>query len=93
VPQTLNSQGGYDDHTDGRLPNIKELASIVELACYDPALNATIFKTAPLSFVWSASPYADFSGSAWGVYFNDGSDYNDYRDYYGNYVRLVRSGQ
>ncbi len=75
-----------------RLPNTKELRSIVELKCYDPAINLSLFPNTPTNFVWSGSPYAYNSYYAWGVYFYDGSDYNGYRNY-GNHVRLVRGGQ
>lgn len=44
-------------HADWRVPNVKELASIVELGCTQPAINLNIF---PLSLstegYWSSSP-------------------------------------
>jgi len=93
--QTLNSSGGFASHTDWRVPNIKELASIVELKCYDPAINLTIFpNTSSNAFVWSSSPIANFGSKVWPFYFGYG--------YYGGntylksdvkQVRLVRSGQ
>jgi len=79
--------------TGWRLPNIKELASIVELKCVDPAINLAVFPNTPSSGVWSGSPYAGYSGSAWHVFFYNGNE--DYYDrshgYY--HVRLVRDGQ
>ncbi len=78
--------------TDWRLPNIKELASIVELACVGPAINLAIFPDTPSWSFWSASPYAGDSNGAWYVYFNDGGDYwSDKSNYL--HVRLVRGGQ
>jgi hypothetical protein len=51
-----------------------------------------IFLNTASSFYWSASPYAESSNFAWGVYFKYGGDGNYGRDYYGH-MRLVRSGQ
>jgi len=44
------------------------------------------------SIVWSSSPLADDSGSAWGVYFSGGGT-GSYDRSNSIYVRLVRSGQ
>ena len=37
------TEGQSFSQTDWRLPNIKELASIVELRCFSPAINNTVF--------------------------------------------------
>ena len=80
------------DQADWRLPNIKELASIIEQQCHSPAINAVVFPDASSSRVWSASAYAGNADDVWGVHFSAGyyggtpnRDY-DYR------VRLVRDG-
>lgn len=91
-PGVINSGGGFAGNTDWRLPNIKELSSIVEEKCFDPAINLTKFPNTPSSVVWSGSPDANYSGSAWFVYFNAGDSYDHGRDYSGQ-VRLVRGGQ
>ncbi len=91
-PQSLNAGGGYASHTDWRLPNLKELKSIVELSCDSPAINETIFNSTPSAEYWSSSPIADLSNYAWGVLFYNGQDYGDERDD-DVHVRLVRSGQ
>ncbi|MDM8544945.1 DUF1566 domain-containing protein [Candidatus Venteria ishoeyi] len=75
-----------------RLPNIKELASIVELHCYDPAINLTMFPNDPGGYVWSGSPYAAHANLAWYVDFDSGHASGYYRGY-SRHVRLVRDGQ
>lgn len=83
---------GFAGHSDWRLPDIKELGSIVDLACYDPAINATVFPNTPSNWFWSASPYAGSVSSAWYVHFFNGHDgFGSLTGY--PRVRLVRGGQ
>ena len=92
-PGTVNSGGGFAEYDDWRLPNIRELMSIVEEQCYDPAINLNRFPNASSSLVWSGSPYAVDSGSrAWVVNFKYGDLYNTDRSVH-YAVRLVRDGQ
>ncbi len=72
-----------------RLPNIKELKSLVETACYNQAINATIFPVTP-AYLWSSSAYADSAYYAWFVNFNDGNGDRVNKNN-GHAVRLVRS--
>ena len=76
-----------------RLPSIRELRSIVEEKCYDPAINLTIFPNTLSSYYWSASPYADSSDYAWYVHFNNGYSHYGTKGYGYLSVRLVRGGQ
>ena len=46
-------------HTDWRLPNVKELLSILEDQCANPALNADVFPVTQQFGVWSATPTMD----------------------------------
>lgn len=83
--------GGY---TDWRLPNVKELFSLVEDCRWGPSINTNHFPNTPSEWFWSGSPqYADDTRKAWGVYFGDGhvSDWLRWQGYW--LVRLVRGGQ
>lgn len=81
-----------------RLPNRNELQSLVETACYYPAINATWFPDVPAyggfdSWMWSASTLAFNAGGAWGVDFGVGWDYDIDKSLGIISARLVRSGQ
>jgi hypothetical protein len=87
--EALQHAGGV---SEWRLPNIKELRSIVERCRISPAINQQAFPNTPSLGFWSASPHAGGSGSAWTVSFGGGGDgwagkSDNYR------VRLVRGGQ
>jgi len=92
IPASLNAGGGYATYTDWRLPNIKELASILELRCTNPAINESVFPNTANNFYWSSSTNVSFSGNAWGIFFSYGSGSFDNRSR-SHSVRLVRGGQ
>lgn len=76
-----------------RIPNIKELSSLVERACFAPAINESIFPNTQSSVYWSSSPTAMYGGSdVWVVDFSNGYIYNDVQ-FLNFYIRLVRSAQ
>lgn len=54
-----------------RVPNIKELSTIAEAQCVNPALNPALFPTAPPLKVWSSSPYSLYPHYAWFFDFRD----------------------
>ena len=78
--------------TDWRLPNIKELESLVALDRYDPAINSTVFPNTFSDKYWSSSPSLDVSTGAWRLGFTYGQQ--QYSPRYNQYhVCLVRSSQ
>ncbi len=82
-----NTAYGYDDWV---LPNVTQLQSLVDHACFNPSINETLFPGTATGFYWSSSPWAKANNYAWDVDFRDGSDdvhtKND-----GGRVRLVRA--
>lgn len=88
------NESNYANFSDWYLPNMKEYASIVETACYNPAINQTVFPNTPSSGYWSSSPYAYRDNVVWSVGFSKGEDYLNYKYKFRNiHVRLVRAGQ
>jgi len=80
-----------------RVPNYKELHSLVERACVNPAINASMFPATPLGFSWSSSVYM-LGGSTttnrwWSVRFDEGSSNKSIPIVTLGSVRLVRSDQ
>ena len=78
----------FAGHDDWRLPNLKELMSIVEVACTNPSLNAKVFFDP--AYYWSATTFAFDPAQAYQVDVS-GLGYDD-KLYKANarYVRLVR---
>ncbi len=102
---TLNAGGGFAGHTDWRLPNMKELQSIVDyqIAYPGPTVNP-VFNTGCVpsatvltgsctlsNYYWSSSSYVFTPHNAWIVYFDSGNVNANYKTLY-YYVRAVRGG-
>jgi hypothetical protein len=61
-------------YSDWRLPNKKELRSLLDYSRYNPAINTTYFPDTVSSFYWSSTTYASYTNYAWGVNFSYGHD-------------------
>lgn len=79
-------------HADWRLPNVKELRSIVEERCEMPGINYEVFPGTEKEHYWSSSPHARWAGYAWSVYFFYAS-VEEQQKSLSLYVRLVRGGR
>ena len=77
--------------SDWRLPNIKELMSIVDYGTHDSSKIGTCFTNTYPYYYWSSTPVVPGTSSAWNVDFNYGYVYYYNRaNHY--YIRCVRAG-
>jgi hypothetical protein len=94
--ENLTLGGGVAAWDDWRLPNVRELQSIVDYGRQgppiDPVFIAQVEVGAFLSFYWSSTLYVDNPNAAWGVAFGIGGGYLDSDGQGGShYVRAVRN--
>ena len=78
-------------HSDWRLPEKKELMSIVNYSIPypGPTINTTYFPNTISSYYWSSTTFVNFPDYAWFVSFYNGYVYY-YDKYINYYVRCVR---
>ncbi|MFD1217187.1 Lcl C-terminal domain-containing protein [Microbulbifer celer] len=75
-----------------RLPNIRELGSLLELQCAGPAINRVLFSNAASTDVWSSSPSNFHTHYSWYVDFATGALTYGEREK-PKAIRLVRDAQ
>ena len=88
------SCGGYAaGYSDWRLPNRKELYSLMDFSHSGPALpDGQPFLNVQPSYYWASTSYASYSNLAWAVGLGDGSVYDVFKPL-GFYVWPVRAGR
>ena len=76
-------------YADWRLPDIKELRTIVDNTTYNPAIDTTCFPGTISFYYWSSSTSAYDTSTAWRVYFYDGYTLRSSK-YLNLYAKCVR---
>jgi len=77
-----------------RLPNVRELSTIVDKSQRNPSIDRTAFPTTPAHWFWTSTPFVDVGYvGAWLVSFDNGFVLSYRFSGFGYHVRLVRSGQ
>lgn len=80
----------YGEHDDWRLPNVRELQSLVDYGRHSPSIDP-VFATLPVAY-WSSTSSVNSPTLAWGVIFLDGSLAAGFKSG-GHLVRAVRNAQ
>ena len=75
-------------HQDWRLPNIRELLSLVDDTKFVPSISSSFTNIISNNY-WSSTTYASNTSYAWVVCFSYGNDYHNAKTN-SNYVRCVR---
>ena len=104
---TLNGGGGFAGFTDWRIPNARELQSIVDYEVVNPSVAAAFHQSVTCTgctdvtaatcsctqsdFYWSSTTYQFSLAGAWGVDFFDGGA-GAFDKIFDFYVRAVRGG-
>ena len=92
----VNAAGLCGATTGWRMPNIRELRSLVDFSVpangVAPTIDAAYFPNTQINVFWTANNYSSSPAYAWSVTFYTGDTGADLKPN-GSYVRLVRGGQ
>lgn len=87
----LSVQASDAGAVDWRVPNRKELESLVEFCGHSPAINLVQFPDTPAERFWTSTTFVDTPSRAWDVYFSDGYSGASGKSADLLHVRLVRT--
>jgi hypothetical protein len=81
----------FAGHTDWRMPNVKEMLSIMDFGCVAPAMDPLFTHLSGANF-WTSTTFIDWDAAALLVSINEGTiSYDDKETY--NYIKPVRLGR
>ena len=91
---TCCENSNFAGYSDWRLPNVRELESIVDygIPAPGPFINATAFPGAISSSYWTSTTYKPTTTHAWYLSFASGAMSHGLKTSGGSYVRCVRGG-
>ncbi|MBI3802014.1 MAG: DUF1566 domain-containing protein [Deltaproteobacteria bacterium] len=90
--EDINAEGGtgYAGHNDWRIPNVRELQSIVDYGAFNPSIDPVFIFTAATDY-WSSSTTDGGPLIAWDVHFGNGAVVSNAKSN-AFHVRAVRGG-